>query len=322
MNHSKTAQLVIILFLLLVIGCEKRDAQSWREEILEAARKGDTARVGSILARKPELIEYRDEEGRTLLHRFVWEDYLRGRETVELLISKGADVNTRDRLERTPLHDAAMRGSEEIAELLISKRADINAKEHVGNTPLHSAALSCRHQGIIQLLLAKGADIEAKNRWGQTPLMEASLSTIPSVPIDIANKIQDLSELQDVKLPKSERYDDAVKTIELLLANGADPNTKDNYFGEPILVRAASHSYKDIIEILLTYGTDVNAEGKNGATALHVAAFRGDMEIGKLLIHHGADVNAKTDQDLTPLYCAEYNKHEAFADLLRKHGAE
>ena len=46
-------------------------------------------------------------------------------EIVELLVSKGADVNATDRIGRTLLHSAASGGRKDIAELLIAEGADI-----------------------------------------------------------------------------------------------------------------------------------------------------------------------------------------------------
>ncbi len=50
--------------------------------------------------------------------------------------------------------------------------------------------------------------------------------------------------------------------------------------------------------------TDVNAIDQNGWTALHSAAFSGNVELTKQLIAHGADVNAKANDGLTPLHLA------------------
>ena len=43
----------------------------------------------------------------------------------------------------------------------------------------------------------------------------------------------------------------------------------------------------------LAAGTDVNAKNDGGYTPLHYAAFNGHKEIAELLIAKGADVNAK-----------------------------
>ena len=62
------------------------------------------------------------------------------KETIELLIAKGADVNEKGKYGRTPLHEAATYGHKEVAELLIAEGADVNAKDKWGMTPLHWAA--------------------------------------------------------------------------------------------------------------------------------------------------------------------------------------
>jgi len=56
-------------------------------------------------------------------------------EIVELLITKGADVNAKA-YGGTPLHLAAIRGHKEIAELLIDNGADLNAQDVASRTPL------------------------------------------------------------------------------------------------------------------------------------------------------------------------------------------
>ena len=47
---------------------------------------------------------------------------------MELLLSKGADINAQDRGYGNALQAASVRGYEKIVELLLSKGADINAQ--------------------------------------------------------------------------------------------------------------------------------------------------------------------------------------------------
>jgi ankyrin repeat protein len=69
----------------------------------------------------------------------------------------------------------------------------------------------------------------------------------------------------------------------------------------------------------LVAGTDVDVKNdKHGLTPLHGAAIHGHKEIVELLIAEGADVNAKTNDGETPLV---YAKGE-IADLLHKHGGK
>jgi ankyrin repeat protein len=55
---------------------------------------------------------------------------------------------------------------------------------------------------------------------------------------------------------------------------------------------------------------------------LQFAAGRGHKEIAELLIAEGADVNAKDDDGDTPLDQAILDKQTETADLLRKHGGK
>jgi ankyrin repeat protein len=59
---------------------------------------------------------------------------------------------------------------------------------------------------------------------------------------------------------------------------------------------------------------------------LHYAAVNGHKEIAQLLIAKGANVNAKVEsgpkQGLTPLDAANETNHTETADLLRKHGGK
>jgi len=55
---------------------------------------------------------------------------------------------------------------------------------------------------------------------------------------------------------------------------------------------------------------------------LHRAAGRGNKEVAELLIAEGADVNVKNEDGDTPLDAAIYGKKPQTADLLRKHGGK
>ena len=57
-------------------------------------------------------------------------------------------------------------------------------------------------------------------------------------------------------------------------------------------------------------------------TPLHLAAVIGHKEIIEILIAKGADVNARKMNGWTPLDNAIKRKHPEIADLLRKHGAK
>ena len=74
---------------------------------------------------------------------------------------------------------------------------------------------------------------------------------------------------------------------------------KDNE-GLTVLHHAVKNGKKEIIELLISNGADINSKDNNGYTPLHYATWNNDCSTLKLLISHGADVNAfdKTDKFL------------------------
>ena len=109
--------------------------------------------------------------------------------------------------------------------------------------------------------------------------------------------------------------------VEILLAKGADVNVKRND-GVTALMSASREGHKDVVEQLLAAGADVIAEANDGGTALMMAAQNGHKEAVKLLLAKGADVNAKTDTSSTALILASQEGHEDVVELLLAAGAD
>lgn len=54
------------------------------------------------------------------------------------------------------------------------------------------------------------------------------------------------------------------KAVELLLTHGAHPDVEEKVDGNTPLIIATGKGYKDVAEVLLANGTDVNAADKKG----------------------------------------------------------
>ena len=108
---------------------------------------------------------------------------------------------------------------------------------------------------------------------------------------------------------------------ELLIAEGANVNAKDK-LGDTSLQVAAYQGHKEIAELLIAKGADVNAKDGDGVTPLDLAIRFNRTETAELLIAKGADVNAKGNNGETPLDLAILVGRDEIADLLRKHGGK
>ena len=91
--------------------------------------------------------------------------------------------------------------------------------------------------------------------------------------------------------------------------------------GVPALMAASQNEHKEIVQLLLAKGVNVNAKKDDGFTALMYASRAGYKEIVQLLLNNGANVNAKKDDGFTALMLASYNRHKEIVQMLLAKGA-
>ncbi len=82
------------------------------------------------------------------------------------------------------------------------------------------------------------------------------------------------------------------------------------------LVAAAKNREISTVAALLKQQANVNSRSADGATALHWAAYWGDLNMADLLIHAGADVNAMDDLGVAPLALASKTGNAAMVEKL------
>ncbi len=92
--------------------------------------------------------------------------------------------------------------------------------------------------------------------------------------------------------------------------------------GFPPLIAALSSGREDtfqILELLISYGADIEQRGINDYTPLHYAAAGNDVRAVELLLSHGANPLAKTriDECATPLEEAEQQQATDVIPLLK-----
>jgi ankyrin repeat protein len=142
---------------------------------------------------------------------------------IKALLEKGADVNAKDNLRRTPLWVAAEKGYEAVVKLLLDTgKAELNAKDRVYyKTPVWIAAEK-EHEAVVKMLLDTGkADVNMKS-CGRTPLSWAAQNGHEAV-------------------------------VKLLLDTGkADVNVEDSFFGRTPLSRAAENGHEAVVNCCST----------------------------------------------------------------------
>jgi ankyrin repeat protein len=134
--------------------------------IHDAARSGDLALVGQLLA-KGQALDERDDTAETPLITAA----LAGRTAVVLdLIRRGADVKARNDRGMTALHAAAFAGDQVAVDALLKAGVAVNEAENKFKvTPLIVAAEE-NHPELVEALIDRGAGIEITEAHGYTAL--------------------------------------------------------------------------------------------------------------------------------------------------------
>jgi ankyrin repeat protein len=167
------------------------------QELFDAIKAGDAARVSAVLDGDPSLVDAVNAQG---ISAYAAAVYQRQPAIAELLEQRGAkfDVylaamagkfelvndlvaNNKSLATKhsgdgwTALHLACFFGHKEVAQALLNQGAEVNAvtENAMKNQPLHAAAAG-RRADIVALLLERGANVNAKQHGGWTALHAAA----------------------------------------------------------------------------------------------------------------------------------------------------
>ena len=154
--NAKPAVVAAILTLFLV-GCGLFSPATYNtadyQAIHEAASNGDTNAVNRLLGVHPDLVNVPDYDKNTPLHLAAVRNYP---ETIDLLLSKGANVNAQNAVKMTPLHLAAKAGYVEAVKSLLKAKPQLDVKDDRDFTPLVWAEKT-HNDEVVELLRKSGA---------------------------------------------------------------------------------------------------------------------------------------------------------------------
>ncbi|XP_047998051.1 ankyrin repeat and KH domain-containing protein 1-like isoform X4 [Leguminivora glycinivorella] len=241
---------------------------------------------------------------------------------VELLLSRGADIEHRDKKGFTPLILAATAGHEKIVEILLNHGADIEAQsERTKDTPLSLACSGGRYE-VVELILSRGANKEHRNVSDYTPLSLAASGGYVNIIRLLLHHQAEINSRTGSKLGISPLMLAAMNghtaAVRLLLDCGSDINAQIETNRNTALTLACFQGRHEVVSLLLDRKANVEHRAKTGLTPLMEAASGGYVEVGRVLLDKGADVNAPpvpSSRD-TALTIAADKGHTKFVELL------
>lgn len=177
------------------------------------------------------------------------------------------------------------------------------------------------HLALVRLLLQKGAEVNHRSLGGNTALsfaaynghLEVSQALLEAGAKVKATVITPAGRVPVLVYVAAKGYREIV---ELFLKHGAQLNPK-NAESLPLQM-AAETTDTEMVNYLLTAGADVNAKQELcGYTALMKASGRSSVAMVRLLIGAGADVNARDKIGMTALlYAARRGDADIVKELL------
>lgn len=136
------------------------------ELMLWAAEKNRLSTVERLAASDPSLVNCRDDDGYTPLHRASYSGHAL---VVSFLLDSGADLHARTVDGWTPLHSASCWGHVAIASCLLRRGSEVNAMTNGQLTPLQLAAGNPAALQTLELLLSqRSLQAGLRNSAGET----------------------------------------------------------------------------------------------------------------------------------------------------------
>ena len=108
--------------------------------------------------------------------------------------------------------------------------------------------------------------------------------------------------------------------VQILLKKGYDINSQDRKHFSPIYT-ATIHGHRKMVEFLIENGADVNQKTKSGFTSIHAAVWFNKPEVTKVLLQNGAQVDQPLHNGLTALIFASFSGKSKVAQILINIGA-
>ncbi|XP_078511141.1 protein phosphatase 1 regulatory subunit 12C isoform X1 [Lissotriton helveticus] len=210
------------------------------------------------------------------------------------------------------LHQACIDENLEVLEFLVNHDADVNQADNEGWTPLHVAA-SCGYMEIAEYLLKHGANIAAVNCDGNVPVDIAEDDCMETL---LRSEITRIGI--DVEQVKREEEVVMLQDARQWLNAGKIEDIQHPKTGASALHVAAAKGYIEVLRLLLQAGFDTNVQDKDGWTPLHAAAHWGVEEACRLLVENFCDMKKLNNVGQRPCDVADEDIISLLDELQKK----
>ncbi|XP_075045832.1 protein phosphatase 1 regulatory subunit 12C isoform X1 [Mixophyes fleayi] len=210
------------------------------------------------------------------------------------------------------LHQACIDENLEVVEFLVNHGANVNQADNEGWTPLHVAA-SCGYMEIAEYLLKHSANIAAVNSDGDVPLDIAEDDCMETL-----LRAEISKRGIDIEAVKREEEEVMLQDARQWLNAGKVEDIRHPKTGATALHVAAAKGYIEVMRLLLQANLDPNMRDKDGWTPLHAAAHWGVEEACRLLVEHFCDMSALNNVGQRPSDVADEEIVSLLEELQKK----
>lgn len=227
--------------LLIGLGADYNTRDDRGNTPLHEAIRNKNEQTCRLLAEKGADIYAENRYGDTPLNTA----FKSGEDVVDWFIT-GSMVLDRDDKGNTPLHTAIEDNApSEVIEVLIAKGADIDSRNNRINTPLHNAFLA-NNRSAVEVLVRAGADLFSRNGEGKTPIIMACELGVEALSwIITPETLGSTDQFGNTPLHAAASFGSR-DSVDHLLALGADPNA-ENLAGETPADAAEAAGHIDIM---------------------------------------------------------------------------
>ena len=237
---------------------------------------------------------------------------------VRTQLQAGADVNTRDGAQRTPLLLAVRGGPRAVVRALIDAGAGLDARDQDGRTALMEAAR--RKEAIFALdIVAAGADVNVADHEGWTALMfaakEGTLAAARAIIRSPKQSTLDTLAKETSALSLAAERGRQALVRDLIEAGAA---VRKPEIGGRALQLAAQGNHVDVVRTLMEAKAPLGFSVWENEPSLHAAAARGQWLVVEALLEAGLEPDQADRNGQTALMRAAAGGHDkVVASLLR-----